>query len=165
MGKYYDRVCLFVCLLGFMVYQPLYAIYAKDSSISNNSVIISTQFTAIWSIDRALFRATSSRLESTWKQWQWRGAPHSPNLQHHWNFTIRLFSVILVGMVLPLRKIELVFLHNIMALWVPLVNIRVLWVNIMAYWIFWINIRTELVLWKNIMTLRILWVNIWTDSI
>ena len=29
-----------------------------------------------------------------WKQWQWRGAPHSPKLHHHWNLTIRLFSFI-----------------------------------------------------------------------
>ena len=27
-------------------------------------------------------------------QWQWRGAPHSPKLQHHWNLAIWLFSVI-----------------------------------------------------------------------
>ena len=27
-------------------------------------------------------------------QWQWRGALHSPKLQHHLNLTIRLFSVI-----------------------------------------------------------------------
>ena len=28
------------------------------------------------------------------EQWQWRGTPHFPKLQHWWNFTIRLFSVI-----------------------------------------------------------------------
>ena len=27
-------------------------------------------------------------------RWQWRGTPHSPKLQHCWNLTIRLFSVI-----------------------------------------------------------------------
>ena len=32
--------------------------------------------------------------EWTWEQWQWRSALHSPKLQHHWNLTIRLFSVI-----------------------------------------------------------------------
>ena len=42
-------------------------------------------------------------------QWQWRGAPHFPKLQHHWNLIIRLFSVIsrtLIGRgeVLPLCR-------------------------------------------------------------
>ena len=32
--------------------------------------------------------------EWTWEQWQWRGPPHSPKSQHHWNLAIRLFSVI-----------------------------------------------------------------------
>ena len=32
--------------------------------------------------------------EWTWEQWQWRSTPHSPKLQHYWNLTIRLFSVI-----------------------------------------------------------------------
>ena len=32
--------------------------------------------------------------EWTWEQWQWRVTPHSPKLQHSWNLTIRLFSVI-----------------------------------------------------------------------
>ena len=32
--------------------------------------------------------------EWTWEQWQWRGTAHSPKLQHYWNLTIRLFSVI-----------------------------------------------------------------------
>ena len=32
------------------------------------------------------------RPEWTWEQW--RGTPHSPKLQHCWNLTIRLFSVI-----------------------------------------------------------------------
>ena len=30
----------------------------------------------------------------TGEQWQWRGTPHSPKLQHYWNLTNRLFSVI-----------------------------------------------------------------------
>ena len=33
-------------------------------------------------------------LEWTWEQCQWRGTLHSPKLQHYWNLTIRLFSVI-----------------------------------------------------------------------
>ena len=41
------------------------------------------------------------------------GIPHSPKLQHYWNLTIRLFSVIsrtLVGEVFPLcREAESVF--------------------------------------------------------
>ena len=32
--------------------------------------------------------------EWTWEQWQWRGTPHSPKLQHCWNPTIRLVRVI-----------------------------------------------------------------------
>ena len=32
--------------------------------------------------------------EWTWKRWQWRGAPYSTKLQHHWNLTIMLFIVI-----------------------------------------------------------------------
>ena len=35
-----------------------------------------------------------SRPEWTWEQWKWRVALHSPKLLHHWNLTIRLFSVI-----------------------------------------------------------------------
>ena len=32
--------------------------------------------------------------EWTGEWWQWRGTPHSPKLQHYWNLTIILFSVI-----------------------------------------------------------------------
>ena len=32
--------------------------------------------------------------EWIWERWQWRGTPHSPKLQHYWNFSIRLFCVI-----------------------------------------------------------------------
>ena len=39
-------------------------------------------------------RCYHSGSEWTWEQRQWRDALHSPKLQHHWNFTIRLFSVI-----------------------------------------------------------------------
>ena len=43
-----------------------------------------------------------------WEQWQWRSALHSPKSQHHWNLTIRLFSVIsrtlIGGGVLPLCR-------------------------------------------------------------
>ena len=41
-----------------------------------------------------LIRCYHSGPEWTWEQWQWRGTPHSPMLQHCWNLTIRLFSVI-----------------------------------------------------------------------
>ena len=30
----------------------------------------------------------------TLEPWQWKGTLHSPKLQHYWNLTIRLFSVI-----------------------------------------------------------------------
>ena len=39
-------------------------------------------------------RCHHSRPEWTWEQWQWRCALHSPKLQHHWNLTIKLLSVI-----------------------------------------------------------------------
>ena len=44
----------------------------------------------------------------TWVRWQWRDTPPSPKLQHYWNLTIRLFSVIyrtLIGVGLtPLQR-------------------------------------------------------------
>ena len=52
------------------------------------------RFSSIQPIDRTLFRCYHSEPEWTWEQWQWRGTPHSPKLQHCWNLTIRLFSVI-----------------------------------------------------------------------
>ena len=55
---------------------------------------ISTQFSSIWPIDRTLIRCYHPRPEWTWEQWQWKGTRHSPKLQHYWNLTIRLFSVI-----------------------------------------------------------------------
>ena len=65
-------------------------------------------FSSIQPIDRNLMRCYHSRLKWTWEQWQCRGTPHSSNLQHYWNLTIRLFSVIfrtLVGWgVLPLCR-------------------------------------------------------------
>ena len=39
-------------------------------------------------------RCYHSKLECIWEQWQWRGTPYSPKLQHYWSLTIRLFSVI-----------------------------------------------------------------------
>ena len=39
-------------------------------------------------------KAPAFEPEWTWEQWKWRGAPHSPKLQHRWNLTIRLFCVI-----------------------------------------------------------------------
>ena len=52
----------------------------------------------------------------TWEQGQWRGAPHFPKLLHHWNLTIRLFSVIsrtliVVGVLLLCRDAVGVFLQ------------------------------------------------------
>ena len=45
-------------------------------------------------IDRTLIRCYHSGPEWTWERWQWRDTPHSPKLQHCWNLTIILFSVI-----------------------------------------------------------------------
>ena len=44
-------------------------------------------------MDRTLIRCYHSGPEWTWERWQWRGTSHSPKFQHHWNLTIRLFSV------------------------------------------------------------------------
>ena len=58
---------------------------------------ISTQFSSIWPADRTLSDATILGVMAM------KGTPHSPKLQHYWNLTIRLFSVIsrtLVGGVL-----------------------------------------------------------------
>ena len=44
----------------------------------------------------------------TWERWQWSVTPHFPKLQHYWNPTIKLFSVIwrslFVGSLTPLQK-------------------------------------------------------------
>ena len=58
------------------------------------------QFSSIWTIDR--FYHSGSEWTGQW--WQWKSIPHSSKLQHYWNLTIRLFSVIsrtLVAGVLP----------------------------------------------------------------
>ena len=44
-------------------------------------------------------RCYHSRPQWTWEKWQWKGTLHSPKLQHNWNLTIRLFSVISVTLV------------------------------------------------------------------
>ena len=53
-------------------------------------------------------RCYHARLEWTWELWQWRGTPHSSKSQHHWNLTIRLFSVIsrtlIEGGLTPLQR-------------------------------------------------------------
>ena len=46
--------------------------------------------------------------EWTWERLQWKSTLHSPKLQHNWNLTMRLFSVIssaLFGGVLPLCRV------------------------------------------------------------
>ena len=45
-------------------------------------------------IDRVLSGATTLGLSGPGSNLQWRSALHFPKLQHHWNLTIRLFSVI-----------------------------------------------------------------------
>ena len=53
-------------------------------------------------------RGYHSGSEWTWEWWQWRSNPHSPKLQHCWNLSNRLFSVIsrtlVGGGVLPLSR-------------------------------------------------------------
>ena len=58
--------------------------------------------------NKTLIRCYHSGPEWTWERWQWRGTPHSPKLQHCWNLTIRLFSVIsralVGGGLIPLQR-------------------------------------------------------------
>ena len=67
-----------------MQFQCQKQFYLKQFSLAK------VQFSSIWPIDRRFH----SRPEWTCEQWQWRGNLHSPKLQHYWNLTIRLFSVI-----------------------------------------------------------------------
>ena len=55
---------------------------------------IRTQFSSIWPIDRTQSGATTPSPEWTRERRQWMGTLHSPELQHHWNLTFRLFSVL-----------------------------------------------------------------------
>ena len=64
-----------------------------------NSKLLKPRFSFIWPIDRTLIRCNHSGPEWTWKQWQWRRTLHSSKLQHCWNITLRLFSVISRGAV------------------------------------------------------------------
>ena len=51
------------------------------------------------------FKCYHSEPEWTWARWQWRSTPYSPNVQHYWSPTIRLFNVksrTLIRGVLPL---------------------------------------------------------------
>ena len=51
-------------------------------------------FSSIWPRDRTFIKCYHSGPEWTWEWWQWRGYPTFPKLQHYWNLTIKLFSVI-----------------------------------------------------------------------
>ena len=53
--------------------------------------------------------------EWTREKWQWRGTPHSSNLQHYWSLTIGLFNVIsktLIGGVLPFCRDAVGVFHS-----------------------------------------------------
>ena len=62
-------------------------------------------------IDRTSIRFYHSRPEWTWERWQWNGSPHSLKLQHYWNLTIWLFSVIYTTFVggYPFAKQQLMY--------------------------------------------------------
>ena len=68
--------------------------FSQRVQIQTIQFSISTQFSSIQPIDRTLIGCYLSGPEQTWEQWQWRGTPHSPKLQHYWNLTIRLFCAI-----------------------------------------------------------------------
>ena len=70
---------------------------------------ISTQFSSIWSLDRALSGATTPGHSGPGSDGNEGDAPHSPKLQHHWNLMIRLISdisrtLICGGVLTPLQK-------------------------------------------------------------
>ena len=69
-------------------------IFHEYAVLMQKSSKLKPWFSSIQPIDRTLIRCYHSRPEWTWEQWQWRGTPHSQKLQHYWNLTIRLFSVI-----------------------------------------------------------------------
>ena len=74
-----------------------------------NSKLSKRRFSSIWPIDRTLIRCYHPVPEWTWEWWHWRGISHSQKIQHYWNLTIRLFSVICRrviggGKVLPLCR-------------------------------------------------------------
>ena len=81
----------------------------KTDPFQTIQLSISTLFSFIWPIGWTLASATTPGQKWTWERWQWRDIPHCPKLQHYWNLTIRLFSVLsrtLVGVVSPFCKEE-----------------------------------------------------------
>ena len=62
----------------------------RKSYLSIEMQLVSSAAPANWADNRY----NNSKWEWTWEWWRWRGTPHSPKLQHYWNLTIRLFSVI-----------------------------------------------------------------------
>ena len=48
---------------------------------------------SLWSQAECTVKCYHSGSVWTYEQWQWRGTPHSPKLQHYWRLTIRLFNV------------------------------------------------------------------------
>ena len=104
-----NHSCLF-CLFGSVLWHINHCrlFHAKsifihiNSCISDNSVY--HKYTVYFYLTHRYnsIRCYHSELKWNWDWRQWRGTPHSPNLQHYWNPTIRLFSVIsrtLVGRV------------------------------------------------------------------
>ena len=55
---------------------------------------ISTQFCSIWPIYRTLSGSTTLGQSEPGSNGNKRGTLHSPKVQHYWNLTIRLFSII-----------------------------------------------------------------------
>ena len=55
------------------------------------------------------FKCYHSGPERTRKQWQLRGTQYSPNLQHYWSLTIKLFNVISWTLLHPRRDVFGVF--------------------------------------------------------
>ena len=77
--------------VGYLMPNPF--LYNKTVLFQTIQFRISMQFSSIWPRDRTI-RCYHSQPEWSWERWQWRGTPHSPKLQHYWNLTIRLFSVL-----------------------------------------------------------------------
>ena len=113
-------------------------------------------------------RCYHSGPEWTWEQWRWRGTPYSLKLQHHWNLTIRLFSVIsghsLGGGILLLRREAVGVFYSPSwlgqnSVWIISFNVFLIFVKIIYFrktkeWIkdvFLIDVGTFIMFYANIM--------------
>ena len=96
--------------------QGIQPTYSKSSWVNLGIMAMRKYATLFWSPEHvrhylmkfSVIPMITVLVGRTWMRWQWRCTPHSPKLQHHWNLTIRLFSVIFGSLVdgspTPLQK-------------------------------------------------------------